>query len=1069
MSTITELRPAFRQRFRTVTRQIWSLHVCRGIAQTVVAVAALLAVAAVIDYIFELPWLARAVFAAIGILFVAVLAVRWIIRPARTWNRVRVASELEGLFPRLGQRLRTATQHGGRPDDELVREGVAPGMVAALEVETAEKFKPLPYQAAFPGRPALVWTVVALCFIVALIVPALYDSEWQIALRRVMLAPGAYSNLSVSPSATLVDEGADVEIRATLSGRARPELVLHTREVGESDWRPEAMDASDGEFVFRLPNLRATTEFFITAGPERSPVQQIVVRHPLKLVATHVKVTAPAYTGLASATYENGSFSAVQGSTARIQFDFDRHPVAAAIIVKDPARPTVSPRRVEMAVQNKHVWAELWLTADLEYTVEARDADGLPALANRHRVRVTADQPPTVWFDSPSESLEVHTLAEVLMRTHAKDDFGITKIGIAFQINNEEERTLVLQEVGQPNQRDTVAEQILMLEQFLLTQKDCVAYYAFAEDNRPDAPQRTMTELRFIDIRPFQRVYRLIDAPEAMPGPQRDLIFLDEVIARQRFNLNQTMRLETHSHARIDLAQVERVAAFENKLATQTHDLADFLISLGVDGAAILSQAEEAMLSAVDSLNGAKFPTAINQERDALRFLMEARETVQQALLKQSRAVRAQARAFDRRQPQKLRRPNEKPETLAQIAQELAKLADEEDEVASMLASSGKNPANAGSSGTGHSAELIKKSTSPDKPDSTDPTAKEPSQGQKSDVKDGRSGENPSQERQDDIAARATALDKVAATAKGLTGLAKTRITDAAKAANAGADALGQRDRPNARKEVDRARQNFRLAAKQVSALAAEEAAQQIAAARDIADDLALQTAPEGKMNSGGGNGEKKMPGLGNAAEQAKTLKDVLEQIAGSGSEGSADAARKVAGILKREDLAAAIARLEKPGTGNDRGERQDLSERFAALGQKLDQVYRETIAPRLEEIARLEREANELQQRSSAVDDVADWRRLRQQGAQFLERLEGAGFGNLADEDFRRGLGTGGALAGNELFNRGIAAIHLKLVAKLQDFVAGDRFTTGNEAVPPEYKDLVDRYLRALSAGNTK
>jgi hypothetical protein len=42
-------------------------------------------------------------------------------------------------------------------------------------------------------------------------------------------------------------------------------------------------------------------------------------------------------------------------------------------------------------------------------------------------------------------------------------------------------------------------------------------------------------------------------------------------------------------------------------------------------------------------------------------------------------------------------------------------------------------------------------------------------------------------------------------------------------------------------------------------------------------------------------------------------------------------------------------------------------------------------------------------------------------------------------------------------------------LALKLQDFVAGDQFNTGNEAVPPEYKDLVDRYLRALSAGNTK
>src|SRR5437763_6510577 len=124
------------------------------------------------------------------------------------------------------------------------------------------------------------------------------------------------------------------------------------------------------------------------------------------------------------------------------------------------------------------------------------------------------------------------------------------------------------------------------------------------------------------------------------------------------------MRLEARSKVKIDLAQVEKIAAFENKLAGHTHDLSEFLAGLGVDGAAILGQAEAAMLSAVDSLNGAKFGTAINQERHALRYLMEARATVQQSLIKQPPKVRAQAWRFDRLQRQKLRRDSEKAETL---------------------------------------------------------------------------------------------------------------------------------------------------------------------------------------------------------------------------------------------------------------------------------------------------------------------------------------------------------------------------------------------------------------------
>ena len=118
--------------------------------------------------------------------------------------------------------------------------------------------------------------------------------------------------------------------------------------------------------------------------------------------------------------------------------------------------------------------------------------------------------------------------------------------------------------------------------------------------------------------------------------------------------------------------------------------------------------------------------------------------------------------------------------------------------------------------------------------------------------------------------------------------------------------------------------------------------------------------------------------------------------------------------------------------------------------------------------VTRLEREANELKQRAASADDAADWRRLRQQGAGFVERLEAAGLGGLADEEFRAGLRTG-ATSGREVFGRGIATIHTRLLAKLQEFVANDRVTAGNEAVPPEYKDLVERYLRALSGGTVK
>src|SRR5204862_6095932 len=145
--------------------------------------------------------------------------------------------------------------------------------------------------------------------------------------------------------------------------------------------------------------------------------------------------------------------------------------------------------------------------------------------------------------------------------------------------------------------------------------------------------------------------------------------------------------------------------------------------------------------------------------------------------------------------------------------------------------------------------------------------------------------------------------------------LAKNRIAEGAKAANAAADALGQGDRDAARPEVDKARETFRAAAKQVAGLAADEAAQQLAAARDLANDVALKTAPpdpDQKTPGSGSGGDGKTPGLGSAAEDAKSLKDVLETVAGSDNKADADAARKARDLLKQENLADDIERMEK-------------------------------------------------------------------------------------------------------------------------------------------------------------
>src|SRR5262245_33141193 len=95
--TATELRPAFRRRFRGVARQMWSLHVGRGMAMTVLVATALLGSAALVDYVFELSWPARSAVFGVGVAAAAFVAAKWIFAPARVWRWSKVAAELEGL------------------------------------------------------------------------------------------------------------------------------------------------------------------------------------------------------------------------------------------------------------------------------------------------------------------------------------------------------------------------------------------------------------------------------------------------------------------------------------------------------------------------------------------------------------------------------------------------------------------------------------------------------------------------------------------------------------------------------------------------------------------------------------------------------------------------------------------------------------------------------------------------------------------------------------------------------------------------------------------------------------
>ena len=752
MSNTFTREHAFLNRFRSVWVRKRRVELGQVAVTTLLLALVGLGALAVADYALELDRSARGV--ALGAMLGAVVlfAGNSLWRTMRRWSQPTTAAEIEAAFPQLGQSVRTTVQFGAMQVEQVQSEGVATTLVTALAEQTHQRALPLTIEDVVPMK-RLVWIACGLAAAsVVLAGASSVDWEWRNATSRAVLSDIPYRQLEVRPGDQTVDEGAGLTIDVALIGRTNWDVTLFTRPAGEADaeWtereleeagsgvggqgagetrtRPSTTGSSSSRpqamFAAKLDRLTKPVEYRVTAGELASPVYRIDIRRPLRIDDVKVELTPPSYTGQPTSTSLDANLSVLQGTVARFTIQFDKPVKSAALVFAPRKQPRDDEDKNEAEVVPLDVgrallpaghsatgksarptgFVELTLNEDRNYSIVAEAEDGTSLPENKHRIRVRQDQPPQVSFESPDDAIEVHSLAELPMRVRLRDDYGLSKAGVVFQINNEQEVPLIAQDfeavVAAANEVATTGkvspttqaalEKVLPLEFFELTLKDSVMYFAYAEDNRPNSPQRTETEMRFIDIRPFKRTYQVID-PDPMPagmGGGGGFKTLGELVQRQRQALNRTMQIEKRaaSGRTPDASTLDQLMTFETDLAGSVRETAEGLIARGFDDVELFYQAETAMLAAVDSLSVGKWQNATLQMKDALKALIEARTNLQIQILKNPDAAKLAAlRQFDRMQTQKLRRPKTDKEEARELIKRLQELVSQEAAVVSGL------------------------------------------------------------------------------------------------------------------------------------------------------------------------------------------------------------------------------------------------------------------------------------------------------------------------------------------------------------------------------------------------
>ena len=672
----------------------------------------LVAAFALVDWLFVTGTTVRVVFLLMMAGFIVAQAIRTFAR-LRRLGRGEAAVAIEESFPQLGQRVRTTLEY---VEPSLSTAPASPGLVDALVTDTDREAHTIDFRTLIPWQ-RVRWQASALTLaIVAGLVVLVVSPEARIALERLMLVPVHYTRLSVKPGDQQVKVGGEVAILAEVSGRPVRHVELRYRtfagprdEVAAQEWQiarlwrtgdqeidPEhGHDAPHhdeialaGTVKTKLTDLQADLEYQVIAGQVASEIYRLTIIRPLVLKDVEATITPPAYTKRPPVVDSKGSFKVIEGSRVELMFTLDRPPQSAKVTLRPKSSDAEALPPPEVRIEGAELSVELaTIDQELEYELSADAVDGMKLEPRKFRIRVAPDQKPTIRFVEPPEQLEVTITTEVAMRVEVADDFGVGKIGIVYQIADEPQAELYLEEL--PQQPLTVeALATLFLERHEVYFTDAVTYYAFVEDNYPGAtsgsqgpngscrPNRTTTELRFIDIRPFKRAYQMATS-EGGPPSGESSTSLEELIARQRVNLNR-------SFAQLDVPQVDaetaaRLAKTERELAIVTREFAAGMEQLGMPVPS-LGEAAGLMQQAADELASHGLKPAVEHEQAALAGLIKARQNFRKLLVQSDSQTASACRNFDAEQKQKLRPPKDDNEKTkhAHLASDLEKLAEKE-------------------------------------------------------------------------------------------------------------------------------------------------------------------------------------------------------------------------------------------------------------------------------------------------------------------------------------------------------------------------------------------------------
>lgn len=507
---------------------------------------------------------------AVALLAAALRAVR-----QRTADVSLAVRKLEAAYPDLEARLLTAVEQ--QPD---VWSGRLTFLQNRLLDEVARHASTHNWQSVVSNdvltrswrRQSAALAGIVLVTLGILLLPHTSERSQSAAARGMGdAAKPSRSDYTVDPGQTEVERNQSLLVLLRFAKSPPRDVSLHWQPVNGPSQRIEMTKSLDDPvFAGRLACVPDDGAYRLEFDGSFTPSYSVTVFDLPALAHSKLTVTPPPYSKREPQVLESAETATViEGSSVALECRVNK--TLAQVELRDEQGGQSVP--LSASGEDALVYRAEWVPdRSRRWFLNLIDAEGRK---NRDPIElqldVMANRRPELKSVFPGEDRKVSALQEIPLEARVSDDFGVLSTGLVIDPAGRDTITFPLTDQLAGGESHPLSY-LLALEEFALQTGEVVSFAFYADDHGPDGkPRRTLGDLFFLEVRPFEETYRQMEGGGGQSNMQGASSGagqgLDKLIELQKQIVTATWNLSRRDP---DLAEPGEQEAVATLLESQT-------------------------------------------------------------------------------------------------------------------------------------------------------------------------------------------------------------------------------------------------------------------------------------------------------------------------------------------------------------------------------------------------------------------------------------------------------------------------------------------------------------------